>query len=118
MAISPQMVRYAQKTVKDNQLSFDVLSDPGNRVAGQFGLVFKFPDDLRNLYKDFGMDLEKFNGDDSWTLPMPGRFVVGQSSTIWCVEVDPDYTVRPDPLGTVKMLKSVLSQKTICSYCT
>ena len=84
-----------------------MLSDRGNQVARKFGLVFRLPDDLRALYEKFGADLAKFNGDDSWTLPMPGRFVIDSGSIIRSAEVDPDYTVRPEPSQTVAALKAL-----------
>ena len=45
----------------------------------------------------FENDLALINGDPSWTLPTPGRFVIGQDRTILYVEVNPDYTRRPEP---------------------
>ena len=76
-----------------------VLSDPGNTVASRYGLVFRLPDDLKALYKQFGIDLQKYNGDDSWSLPMPGRFILDQDGVVLSRDVHPDYTTRPDPEG-------------------
>jgi peroxiredoxin len=73
--------------------------------------VFRLPDDLSHLYLKFGADLPKFNGDDSWTLPMPARFIIGQDSTILSADVDPDYTVRPDPRATVEILRGLPGKK-------
>lgn len=39
----------------------------------------------------------RFNRDDSWTLPMPGRFVIGSDGMIAYAEVNPDFTRRPKP---------------------
>lgn len=114
VAISPQMIQFARKSVKDSKLSFNVLCDTKNRVAKQFGLVFRLPDDLRKLYRSFGIDLERFNGDDSWTLPMPARFILDQTSTILSAEANPDYTVRPEPEETIKVLKSLSAQRPAC----
>ena len=83
-----------------------MLCDKGNKVASQFGLVFSLPDDLRQLYSNFGIDLERFNGDDSWTLPMPGRFILDQQGTILSADVNPDYTIRPEPADIIEILKS------------
>ena len=74
-------------------------------------MVFSLPDDLRKLYRKFGADLSKFNGDDSWTLPMPGRFIVARDGTIRGADVDPDYTVRPEPSRTVELLKTLQKAK-------
>jgi peroxiredoxin len=84
--------------MRENKLSFAILSDPRNDVAAVFGLRFKLPDYLIALYRDgFKNDLAIVNGDVSWTLPMPARFVIDQSGTIAYAEVNPDYTRRPDP---------------------
>jgi peroxiredoxin len=53
--------------------------------------------------------LEKFNGDDSWTLPMPARFVIDRSGIIRYAEVNPDYTVRPEPEEVIGVLRGLLS---------
>ena len=50
----------------------------------------------------FGNDLAVRNGEDSWTLPMPGRFVIDRSGIIRTVDVDPDYRFRPEPEKTVE----------------
>lgn len=107
MAISPQLVEYSRRTARKHQLTFDVLSDAGNKAAMQFGLVYKLPDDLRQLYLKLGADLEKYNGDDSWTLPMPGTFIIDRSSVIRHAEADPDYTIRPDPEHILEVLKKM-----------
>ncbi len=107
MAISPQLVKYSRLTARKHKLSFDLLSDVGNKVARQFGLVFALPDDLRQVYVKLGADLEKYNGDDSWTLPIPGTFVIDENSIIRNAEADPDYTIRPDPEHILDVLKKM-----------
>ena len=94
--------------IKEKHLNFDLLSDPGNRVAKTYGLVHKFPEDLKKVFLQFGIDLEKYNGDDSWTLPMPGRFIIDRSGVIRYAEVNPDYTVRPEPEEVIGILKELL----------
>lgn len=106
-AISPQLEEHNQKIAQRHKLTFALLSDRGNQVARQYGLVWTLPEDLRQLYRSFGADLEKFNGDASWTLPMPARFLIDQDSTIRAAEVNPDYTVRPEPSDAVVALKAL-----------
>ncbi len=110
VAISPQLVKYSKQMKSKHEIEFDVLSDEGNKVADEFGLKFAYPDYLIEVYKGFGSDLERFNGDDSWTLPMPARYVVGQDGIIKAADVHPDYTKRPEPSKTVADLKK-LSEK-------
>ena len=108
MAISPQLPENSAKIAKRHKLTFDVLSDAGNAWARRMGLVFPLPDDLREAYEAFGIDLSSFNGDDSWELPMPGRFVVARDGTIVHRDVDPDYTHRPEPEETVERLREMV----------
>ena len=107
VAISPQLPEFSRELIDQKKLSFDLLSDPGNKAAKSYGLVFTFPEELKSLYLKFGIDVAKHNGDDSWTLPMPARFIVDQSSAIRYAEVDPDYTARPEPGHTIEALKSL-----------
>ncbi len=93
-------------------MNLKLLSDPGNRVARKFNLVHQLPEDLRKVYLSFGVDLEKFNGDESWTLPMPARFVIDQSGIIRSADVNADYTIRPEPEDTVKILRCLTEKST------
>jgi peroxiredoxin len=104
--ISPQLAKYSKQVAKKHNLSFHVLCDQGNRVASQFGIVFSLSDDLHKLHDSFGIDLERFNGDDSWTLPMPSRFILDRQGIIINAEVNPDYTIRPEPEEIIEIIKS------------
>jgi len=107
VAISPQREQYLHQMAKRHNLTFDLLRDKGNEVAAQFGLRFTLPDYLQQLYRKLGADLEHFNGDDSWTLPLPARFIIVQNSIIAAADADPDYTMRPEPSKTVEALKAM-----------
>jgi peroxiredoxin len=109
VALSPQREPFLRQMAEKNHLGFDLLRDAGNLVAAKFGLVFQLPADLRELYLKFGVDLSRFDGDDSWTLPMPGRFVADRQGVIRSANVDPDYTIRPDPAETVANLRRLLA---------
>ncbi len=105
VAISPQTAPNSRRSQRENKLSFPILSDPGNAVAAQFGLRFTLPDYLADLYKNtFKNDLAVVNGEPSWTLPMPARFVIAQDGTVAYAEVNPDYTRRPDPSALIAVL--------------
>ena len=92
--------------MRQNKLTFPILSDPHNDVAAAFGLRFKLPDYVIDIYRNvFKNDLSLVNGDPSWTLPMPARFVVGQGGFTLYAEVNPDYTRRPDPAELLPALQ-------------
>ena len=55
------------------------------------------PHNLRRIQRIAGTDLEDINGDTSWTLPMPARYVIARGGTIAYSEINPDYTCRSEP---------------------
>jgi len=105
VAISPQLPEHSRELIERRHLTFEILSDRGNEVAARFGLRFTLPGYLQRIYRTFPLDLETFNGDASWTLPMPGRFVIDRQGTIRSAEFDPDYTTRPEPAETLEALR-------------
>jgi peroxiredoxin len=105
VAISPQNAVNSRKSVRQNKLSFPILSDTNNDVAAAFGLRFALPDYLVELYKNLKNDLPAFNNDPGWTLPMPARYVIAQDGTILYSEVNPDYTHRPEPSDMLPALR-------------
>jgi peroxiredoxin len=80
------------------------LRDHGNRVAEAYGLVFTLPPDLQAIYLKFGIDLARGNGDGTWRLPVPARFVIDRQGIVRAVDADPDYTRRPEPAQTIEVL--------------
>ncbi|MGY2200471.1 peroxiredoxin-like family protein [Pseudomonas gingeri] len=105
VAISPQTAPNSRRSVRDNEVTFPILSDEKGKVGEAFGLKFKQPDYLVELYKSFKNDLPNFNDDPEWTLPMPARYVIAQDGTIVYAEVNPDYTQRPDPSELLPALR-------------
>ena len=105
--ISPQTPQNTRRTVNRFKLSVDLLSDAGNQVAREYGLVWELPEDLREVYLRFGTDLEEYNGDGSWTLPMPARYVIDGEGIVRWASVSPDYTMRPDPIATIEALRAL-----------
>lgn len=104
VAISPQTQVNSRKSQRDNKLGFSILSDPAAAVAAEFGIRFSLPDDLIEVFKQFGNDLTAINGDPSWVLPMPARYVIGTNGVIAYAEVNPDYTRRPEPSELLPVL--------------
>ena len=105
VAITPETPDNALSTQEKNEVGFDVLSDDGNRVASAFGLTFRLPDAVNDIYKGFGIDLETSNGEGSQTLPVPATFVIGKGGKVLKAFVDADYTQRLEPDEIVAALK-------------
>jgi peroxiredoxin len=115
VAISPQTPPNSRKSMRQNQLGFPILSDTNGAVGAAFGLRFQLPDYLVELYTSFKNDLPAINGDPSWTLPMPARYVVGQDGTILYADVNPDYTQRPEPEELLRVLDEAATGSAIAA---
>ena len=111
VAISPESAANSRKSVRQNELSFPILTDRGNEIAAAFGIRFKLPAALIEVYKGFGNDLAMVNGEPSWTLPMPARFVIASDGMIAYAEVNPDYTRRPDPEELMPALRDAARKR-------
>ncbi len=105
IAIAPQLPDHSLDSVQKHQLEFEVLSDVGNVVSRQYGLVFTLPESLRPIYEKFNLDIVAYNGDDSFELPMPATYVIAQNGDIIHAFVDADYTARMEPAEIVEVLK-------------
>ena len=106
--IAPQLETHNRAIKEEKGLDIDILTDPGNEVAERYGIRFKLPDDLKPIYQQFKINVDEYNGDDSWTLPMPARLIIDRDGVIRYAEINPDYTVRPDPGETIAALKEIV----------
>jgi peroxiredoxin len=106
VAISPQTVQQSFFMVDRHKLRFPLLSDAGNQVARQFGLVYRVPDDQQAIYRRAFVNLPFANGDDSWELPIPATFIIDHDNSILYASADEDYTQRPEPQEILQQLSS------------
>jgi peroxiredoxin len=112
VVLTPELDRYTRALHKKLNLSFDILTDLHLKTAEQFGLVFVLPDYLRDLYKSFGSTLDRFHDESEYRLPMPARFVIDKEGIIRAADVNADYTIRPEPSETVRILRSLTVSRT------
>jgi peroxiredoxin len=108
VAISPEKPDDSLSTAEKNALTFDVLSDVGQKVGRAFRLVYEFNDELKSAYKEFGLDIPAKNGaGDEWALPISATYIVDRDGIIIYAYTDADYRDRADPDDILKFLKSV-----------
>ncbi len=106
VAISPQTVHQAYLMADQHRLRFPLLSDAGNKVARQFGLVYRVPEYQQEIYQRVFVNLPFANGDSSWELPIPATYVMDGDSTILHAAVNPDYTERPEPAEILRIVSA------------
>ena len=112
LAISPQLPDGSLSTAELNKLSFDVLSDLGNRVAKAFGLVYELPEQLREVMRANGKALSELNGDDTWELPLPATYVIAQNRRVALAAIELDYRERLAPEDVIAALRSLRTRAT------
>jgi peroxiredoxin len=105
VAISPEKPDDTLSTAEKNALSFEVLSDVGQKVGRAFGLVYTFSDELKRAYQEFGRDIPTTNGADEWALPISATYIIGRDGTIIYAYTDADYRDRADPEEVLMFLK-------------
>lgn len=107
IGISPELPDNSMNTVEKHNLQFEVLSDVGNKIADQYGLVMKVPEVIRPLYLEWGLDLPAINGEDSWELSIPATYVINKDGKIISAYVNKNYTERMEPDDIVKALDTL-----------
>jgi peroxiredoxin len=100
--------KYSGALINKLGLTYPLLSDPGCSYLEQLRVVFSLPEDLIKVYRDFGIDLERFNGDDRWRLPLVGRIIVGSDGSVRDARFFADHTERVEPAETLSRLASLL----------
>jgi peroxiredoxin len=108
VALSMQNAANSRKSLRENKLGFSILVDGGGTVATSFGLRYSLRPEMIEIYKTLGNDLPAINGEGSWSLPVPGRYVIGRDGVIAYAEVNPDHTHRPDPSDLFPILDQLV----------
>jgi peroxiredoxin len=111
------LVSISQQTVAENakahaqlKLGFPILSDRGGRIARLFGVRWCIPELLRDVHRKSGIDLPLLNGDESWTLPIPARFVLDRAGVIAYSEINPGQSGRSPPRDVLPVLDHLCSE--------
>jgi peroxiredoxin len=110
VAITPDTGPAFAAIKRDNRLDFDILSDVDYGLALLFGIVFKLPDRLRDLYLRLGIDLGARHGNrHPWLLPVPATYIVDRRGIITGANVDPDFRRRMEPVEIIEVLDRMVA---------
>ena len=97
IAISPQTPDGSLSTKEAKELAFTVLSDPGNQLARQLGILTAPSDGARAAQLQLGLDLTQVNADGTTGLPMPTVVIADADGVIRWIDVHRDYTTGTEP---------------------
>ncbi len=116
VALTPELPDSSLDTMKKNALEFQVLTDLGNKVAREYGGVFKMADGVAKAMRE-RHSTNKRNGDESDELPLAMTYVIDQSGKITYAFADADYRARAEPariVDALEALKDVRQRNTCC----
>ena len=91
----------------EHSLAFPLVQDTNQKLADDLGIAHGFPEELSQLYLQFGINVPESNGSDEWKLPMPARYLIDNEGLIRDASINPDYTQRPEPSGMLSLLESL-----------
>jgi peroxiredoxin len=94
VSVVPETGKYAATLRKVRDVPFRVLTDLDLAYALSLGLVFWVGETIKRTYLGFGIDLEQFQGNGGWFLPIPATLVIGQDGVVKARFVDPDFRHR------------------------
>jgi peroxiredoxin len=94
VAIVPEKALFAAAMKIEAGIGFPILSDMDNGYATSLNLAVWIGGEMRDLIAGLGRDLPRYQGNDSWMLPIPATFVVGQDGRVKARFLDPDYRKR------------------------
>ncbi len=106
VALTPELPDQSMSTAEKHHLKFEVLSDVGNKVAKDYGVVFQLTDEVAKIYNEkFG--LSEYNGDASNELPLAATYIINTDGTIAYAFLDADYRKRAEPAEITAFLKKM-----------
>jgi peroxiredoxin len=93
-AIVPDRQQFAAEMKSDSGVGFPILTDMDNGYAMSLNLAIWVGVEMTEYMLSIGRMLPEYQGNDTWTLPIPATFVVGQDGRIKARFADPDYRKR------------------------
>lgn len=109
LALTPELPDNSISTKEKNNLEFEVLSDIGNKVAKEYGIVFQLTDEVAKIY-NASFDMNGYNGDDSNELPLAATYIIKQDGTVVYAFLDADYRNRAEPSELTDILNGMHTQ--------
>ena len=97
MAISPQRPDGSLTMRQKRELTFTVLSGPGNQVARAAGVLSAPSSQARAARPRLGLDLTTVSADGRAGVPTPTTIITDADHVARWAGLRPDYTTRAEP---------------------
>ena len=110
IAIMPDSAEFTGGYVVRNSLPFPVLSDIDLGYSLALDLIFWVGDQIRELYSQVGVELEKYHGNQACFLPMASKFIVGRDGLVKARHVNIEFRERMEPEAIIAELRKLRAQ--------
>jgi len=107
VSIMPDTASFTGGYITANALPFPVLSDIDLGYALLLGLIHWIGPDVERLYREVGIDLERYQGNQGHFLPMAAKFIVGQDGLIKARQVSIEFRERMEPQAVLTALRAL-----------
>ena len=107
VSIMPDSAQFTGDYVSRNELPFPVLSDIDLGYSLSLGLIFWVGAEIRRLYEEAGVELEKYHGNQGYFLPMAAKFIVGSDGLVKARQVNIEFRERMEPEADLAELKAL-----------
>jgi len=112
ISIMPDSARFTGNYIAQNNLPFPVLSDIDLGYSLSLGLIFWVGAEIQKLYEEAGVELEKYQGNRGYFLPMVAKFIVGRNGLVKAREVNIEFRVRMEPKAIIATLEDLRAGST------
>lgn len=109
VVISPERETFTRQLKQRTRAGFPILTDMDNAYALSIGLAISVGEEMRQFMVQRGRDLETYQGNAAWLLPIPATFVLDRTGHIVMRHVDSDYRRRADIGAIVQTLEKLAS---------
>ncbi|MBQ0788918.1 MAG: AhpC/TSA family protein, partial [Oceanihabitans sp.] len=106
IALTPELPDNSLSTSEKNKLEFTVLSDVGNTIGKEYGVVFTLTNEVASMY-EAGFGLSEKNGDNSNQLPLAATYVIDTNGIIQYAFLDADYRERAEATAILTALNKL-----------
>ncbi len=106
VAISPELPDNSLTMKEKHELPFTVLSDPDNRVAREFNIVYTLPEGVKTSFSNF-FSLSEYYGNESGELPLAVTYIIDENRVIRYAFVNADYKKRAEPAEVIAELEKM-----------
>jgi peroxiredoxin len=94
VAIVPDCRQFSAEMKDEAGVRFPILTDMDNGYAMSLNLAIWVGAEMKEYMTGIGRNLPDYQGNESWMLPIPATFVIGQDGRIKACFADPDYRRR------------------------